>query len=102
MEDIVTCPYCGSGSVMRFVASHATTAMKGYFHCDTCNARSPRVRHEYVDDFPGRGTVPPTRAQSCLTYDLVEALAREACGIFALPDLSDVSVNDEDFAEVLN
>ena len=87
---------------MRFVSSITTTVMKGYFLCDKCHARSPRVRHEYIDEFPQKGVVPPTKEQSVRTHDLVEELAREECGIYVEYDWGEDPIGEEDFATVLN
>lgn len=88
MSSVVTCPYCSND--MRLITNLRTTGMRSYYICDRCSARSPRIRHEFIDDVKGFVRiehVPKTR-------ELVEGLAYEAAT--APFDIEALSVTDEE------
>ena len=94
MDRLVTCPYCGGEQRMRFIKSYAPTAMKGYFLCESCHSRSPRIRHEYID---GETFTDHFRIGGCArTANAIEEMAMDACGIFAEIPFEDFPEIDED------
>ena len=68
----VACPYCSNE--MRLIENIRSTGMRAYYICDKCSARSPRVRHEFVEQVRGFvhiNAVPETKK-------IIEELAYEA------------------------
>ena len=100
MDRMVSCPYCGGEYHMRFIKSYTATSMKGYFLCENCHSRSPKVRHEYID---GESFTDRFRIGGCArTAGAVEDMALDACGIYAEIVWGEDHVDNDEFAEVLS
>lgn len=88
----VTCPYCNK--TMRVITNLRTSNVRSYFICDSCGARSPRAKHDYIENVHGlplRNQVPRT----------IAAVENDAFDLATRPfDIESFDVSDEDLDEI--